>query len=105
MTGKDDMRRRPWSTRQRLVVLTFDTPQQAHQFDLTEGLPPVDALINGFDVENVDAVAIVTLMEACRDVIDVWDDRDRGRRNLAHVGKRIESLRRALFDARQGAIV
>lgn len=95
--------RRRWSARQRLVVLTFDTPKQADAFD-RGGLIPVDALVSGFDLERVAERLLLDLMHACRDVIDAHDEQPHNVDGVRRVTERIEAMRRALFDLRQAAL-
>lgn len=106
MSGREDMSGRHWSTRQRLVVLTFDTPQQARTFDLLGG-PAITPEHDGIALQQLDAVRLVDLMEACRDVIDSFDDlAEHSRRMLSKTthGQLIEHLRSTLFELRQAAM-
>lgn len=106
MSGADQMSSRRWSTRQRLVVLTFETNQAADRFDLSGNIVPM-SLVGSFDVHQLDADGLVALMEACRDVIDSWDDiaeRATARLHATTHAQFVERLRRVLFDVRQAAM-
>jgi len=90
MSGHEDIRGRRWSTRQRLAVLTFETPEHAA----------------AYDASRLDLVDVVELIETCRDVIDTWDglyESTPTRTFERMMSEQIERMRRALLDARQGA--
>lgn len=78
MHGTETDRRR-FSTRQRMIVLTFDSADAAASWD-----------------EGVD-----DFMAAARDVIDAWDDWWDLEDGMARMDHHVGQLRRALFSVRQ----
>lgn len=100
MSGAQQMDTKRWSTRQRFVVLTFETPQQATLFDLRGG-STVESPMGGFDIKLVDSSLLEVLMWACRDVIDEWDEDEPSPQAMTMW---VDRLRRALHELRQGAM-
>lgn len=104
MSGKYEPR---WSTRQRLVVLTFDTPQQAHVFDLRGGgRESTVEPMGGFDISLVDSDHLDTLLWEVRQFIDAWDDGENrlGGQDLNRLEQHVRALRVSLFELRQAAL-
>ena len=105
MSGADQMRDRRWSTRQRLVVLTFDTKEQAHTFDLLNG-PPITSDHGGFDIKLVDSALLDVLLWEVRQLLDQWDDGENriGGQDWDRLEESVTRVRASLFELRQGAM-
>lgn len=93
MSGADQMRDRRWSARQRLVVLTFGTPEDAAMWDVSpRDVEPLMTTPIDFDAPTI------ALMETCGSVIDEWQQ---ATFSTVRLDDRIERMRGALFALHQ----